>query len=62
MRVVFVVIFSSLLFSSCRKAKTCEGPNLDCKAILCIAYWSYFEFRLIDKASGEDLVFSANPR
>jgi hypothetical protein len=51
-----------LLFSSCRKAKTCEGPNMDCKNVLCIAYWYYFDFRLIDKISGEDLVFSANPR
>lgn len=62
MRVVFVVIFSILLFSSCRKAKTCEEPKLDCSAVLCIAYWSYFDFRLIDKVSGQDLVFSTNPR
>lgn len=62
MRVALLVIFSSLFFSSCRKAKTCEGPNLDCQGIMCIAYWSYFDFRLIDKVSGEDLVFSTNPR
>ena len=62
MRVVLVVIFSILFFSTCRKAKTCEEPRLDCQAIQCIAYWSYFDFRLIDRVSGEDLVFSTNPR
>ena len=62
MRVVRVVIFSILLFTSCRKAKTCEEPRLDCQGIQCIVYWYYFDFRLIDKVSGEDLVFSTNPR
>ena len=62
MRVVFVAIFSTLLFSACKKTKNCEGPDLDCSAIQCIVYWSYFDFRLIDKVTGEDLVFSVNPR
>ena len=62
MRVGLVVFCSVLLFSSCRKAKNCEEPRLDCQAILCIVYWSYFDFRLIDKVTGEDLVFSTNPR
>ena len=62
MRVVWVAMFSILLFSTCRKTKTCEGPDLDCQGIQCIVFWSYFDFRLIDKVSGEDLVFSTNPR
>lgn len=62
MRILFVAISIIMFFSSCRKTKTCEGPDLDCKTVLCFAYWNYFDFRLIDKISGEDLVFSANPR
>jgi hypothetical protein len=62
MRVVIAVFVSTLLFFSCRKANNCEEPKLDCSGIRCIAFWSYFDFKLIDKSTGEDLVFGASPR
>jgi hypothetical protein len=62
MRVVIAVFVSTLLFFSCRKAKNCEEPKLDCSGIRCFAFWSYFDFRLVDRSTGGDLVFGANPR
>lgn len=62
MRVVIAVLVSTLLFFSCRKAKSCEEPKLDCSGIRCFVFWSYFDFRLVDKSTGQDLVFGANPR
>jgi hypothetical protein len=35
---------------------------LNCSGIVCIAHWDYFDFKLTDKASGQDLVFGSNPR
>lgn len=52
----------ALWLPSCRKSKTCEEPKPDCSTIHCIAHFDYFEFRLLDKETGEDLVFSSNPR
>lgn len=59
--VISVIILSS---SSCKKPKAvnCPEPELNCSAILCIAHWDYFDFKLTDKVSGEDLVFGSNPR
>ena len=63
MRIVLILLaFVSLVFS-CKKSKNqCDEPNLDCSSIRCIAHWFNFDFRLIDKTSGTDLVFGTNPR
>ena len=62
MRTAFSVIFIVIIFSCNKTSKNCEGPTLDCSSIRCIAFHSYFEFKLSDKTTGEDLVFSNNPR
>ena len=63
MRIVLILLaFVSLVFS-CKKSKNqCDELNLDCSSIRCIAHWDNFDFRLIDKATGADLVFGANPK
>ena len=62
MRSVFLFLFIPFLFFSCKKAKPCEDSKMDCSAIRCFAFLSHFEFRLVDKANGNDLVFGSNPR
>jgi hypothetical protein len=62
MRGLIFLFTCFLLFSSCKRSKTCDEPKPDCSAIQCIAFWSYFDFRLIDRTNGEDLVFGTNPR
>ena len=59
---LILLAFVSLTFS-CKKSKSqCDGPDLDCSSIRCIAHWDNFTFRLIDKTTGADLVFGANPK
>ena len=59
---LILLVFVSLAFS-CKKSKSqCDGPDLDCSSIRCIAHWDNFTFRLIDKTTGADLVFGANPK
>ena len=63
MRIVLILLaFVSLVFSCNKSRNQCVGADLDCSTIRCIAYWEYFTFRLIDKATGTDLVFGANPK
>lgn len=31
-----------------------------CAAVQCIAFWSYLNFSIVDKTTGEDLVFGTN--
>jgi hypothetical protein len=63
MRIVLIFLaFVSLVFS-CKKSKSqCDEPDLDCSLIRCIAHWDNFDFRLIDKTTGADLVFGTNPK
>ena len=62
MRIVLILLaFVSLVFSCNKSRNQCVGADLDCSTIRCIAYWEYFTFRLIDKTTGADLVFGANP-
>jgi hypothetical protein len=59
---LIVLVFVSLAFS-CKKTKNqCDGPELDCSTIRCIAHWDNFSFKLRDKTTGADLVFGANPK
>ncbi|HEX7902526.1 MAG TPA: hypothetical protein VF487_01515 [Chitinophagaceae bacterium] len=60
---ISVVIISMLAFS-CKKLKVnnCTEPELDCSHISCFIYNSYFQFNVVDKTTGIDLVFGNNPR
>jgi hypothetical protein len=66
MKYVFLSAIISVLLSSsaCKKSRTvnCAEPELNCAGIMCIAHWDYFDFKLTDKVSGQDLVFGSNPR
>jgi hypothetical protein len=64
MRFVFILLVFTAITLSCKKTKrnNCEGPELNCSAMLCIAHWDNFHFKLVDKITGNDLVFGANPR
>lgn len=59
-----ILLTIALLFSSCKKSKntSCNEPDLNCGDIMCFAHWDYFDFTLVDKQTGEDLLFDPNPR
>lgn len=63
-RILFLLMFSILLFTSCVKNKDSRydcGPTPMCANILCFAYWSNFNFTLSDAITGKDLLFGNNP-
>ena len=62
MRFIFVIC-ALMAFASCKKPANspCQEGKCDSN-IECVAFWYRFEFRLIDKSTGEDLVFGNNPR
>lgn len=65
MKKAFVpLIFVSLLFWGCKKNKnnTCPEPNLDCTGVSCLLTNYNFNFRVVDKITGTDLVFGPSPR
>ena len=62
MRTAIIMVFFVALGVSCKKSNNCDGPNRNCSGIMCVAFWSYFDFRLTDKTTGADLVFANNPR
>ncbi|MFT3846160.1 MAG: hypothetical protein QM725_13980 [Lacibacter sp.] len=62
-RILFSVVLLSMLIFSCQKQ---EENKFDCGAtpacnVQCIAFWSYFNFSIVDKNTGEDLLFGNNP-
>lgn len=65
MKYPFLIILASLsLFVSCKKKSEqsyqCK-TDLICPAVVCVAYWSNLHFTIVDKATGRDLLFGANP-
>src|SRR5688572_9541233 len=62
MRIISTLLLVLLLSVSCHKSKNCEEPNLDCSTVRCFAFWYYFDFRVVDKNTGTDLVFGTNSR
>jgi len=63
MRIVLILLaFVSLVYSCNKSRNQCVEADLDCSTIRCIAQWDNFDFRLIEKATGTDLVFGANPK
>jgi hypothetical protein len=61
---ILIALISFFVFSSCHKSKNtnCSETNLKCNEIMCIAFWSYFDFKLIDKTSGQDFVIWIKPQ
>lgn len=62
MRATLILLATASLLFSCNKAKNCEDYKKDCSNIRCIAFLSYFDFKLVDKTTNEDLVFDSNSR
>ena len=62
MKIIYVLLAFFLFSFSCERTESCEDPKLDCANIRCFAFWSYFEFRIVDKSTGADLVFGNNSR
>ncbi len=53
----------SILLFSCKKQ---EDKKFDCGpapicALDCFAFWSYFNFTIVDQNTGQDLIFGSNP-
>lgn len=64
---LFLLMAVAMAFSSCKKSKDknngpCGDPLPECGDMMCLVYWYDFDFRIVDKATGADLVFGANPR
>jgi hypothetical protein len=61
---LFIAIAALSLFISCKKENenryVCKEPQV-CAAVVCVAYWSYLNFSITDKATGKDLLFGSNP-
>jgi hypothetical protein len=55
---ILLLLVVTLAFS-CKKSK---GDSEDDCNINCFIYQTQFNFRLVDKVTGQDLVFGANPR
>lgn len=63
-RNLFSLMLCCFLFFSCVKNNDSRydcGPTPMCAAVLCFAYWSNFNFTLVDGISGKDLLFGNNP-
>jgi len=58
---LILAVFLALSFS-CNKSKNCDKPEPDCSSVNCVHLISTFEFKLVDKTTGADLVFGNNPR
>lgn len=61
----FILLFlASVTLLGCKKKSTsnCPEPDLNCGGISCLVYNYHFDFRLVDKTSGADLVFGTSPR
>lgn len=37
------------------------GEPVICPAVVCVAFWSNFNFTIVDAATGRDLLFGSNP-
>lgn len=61
---LFALVLSVLSFSCDKddKNNTCPEPQPDCTGIVCILQNYNFDFRVVDKNSGADLVWGPNPR
>ena len=62
MRILLITFLISTLFLSCDKSEDCDDIKEDCSTIRCIAFWAYFDFKLVDKLTGIDLISGSNPR
>ena len=64
MKKLFGIFIFALLFVACKKSNnaSCPDTDEDCSGVACLIHNYYFYFRLIDKTSGEDLVFGSHPR
>jgi hypothetical protein len=62
MKPFLLTIVISFTLLSCEKPDPCDDPKIDCSNIRCFAFWSYFEFKLVDRITGADLVFGTNPK
>lgn len=61
------IIFAALLFSllgGCKKSNDadCSPAEPDCTGFACLVHWYYFDFKLVDKTNGQDLLFGPSPR
>ena len=56
-------IITALIFSCNKESdKNCGDPVPDCTGIQCFVNTYNFQFRIVDKNTGSDLVFGNNPR
>ena len=65
MKYSFLIICACLAFSVSCKKKTenrfdCGEPVV-CPAVVCVAFWSNFNFTIVDGQTGADLIYGSNP-
>jgi hypothetical protein len=59
-----ILIFVLVASISCKKSTNngCSDVDLNCAGINCLIFNEHFDFRIVDKNTGEDLVFGPSPR
>jgi hypothetical protein len=64
MKKYLIGLVALIIVLGCKKTKNsnCDDRDLMCGDINCLVMNYTFDFRIIDKASGADLVFGSNPR
>lgn len=64
MKKLFIILIISILANSCQKnsPSNCPDTDKDCSTIRCLIYNYNFDFRVVDKNTGADLVFGSSPR
>jgi hypothetical protein len=64
MKKLFILLIIPVMTICCKKANNseCPEPKLSCDGIMCITHNFNFDFRIVDKTSGADLVFGPSPR
>lgn len=63
-RSLFYLVLCCFVVFSCTKNNDSHydcGPTPICTMVACFAYWSNFNFTLIDGITGKDLLFGSNP-
>lgn len=65
MRHLLIILLFCTINITCKKNSTtssCDDADVNCTGVTCLIQQYLFDFRIIDKISGNDLVFGPSPR
>ena len=65
MRYLIIILFFCTINFACKKNSTsssCDDADINCTGVTCLIQQYLFDFRIVDKITGTDLVFGSSPR